>query len=217
MKSSKSKIEIKWSPDFAYAIGLIVTDGCLSSDGRHILFSSKDMEQVDTLLRTLKIRRSIKMKSSGFSKEKKYFFVQIGDVGFYRFLLSIGLMPNKSKIIGTVDIPNLFFSDFLRGHLDGDGCFYSYFDPRWKSSFMYYTVFNSASSKHVIWLQQKIQKLYGLKGHITKTKKHSCISLKYAKKESGILLSKIYYNDQISCLNRKRLKIFNTLSIIHSR
>ena len=38
-----SRIKIEWSPEFAYAIGLIVTDGSLSKDGRHINFSSKDL------------------------------------------------------------------------------------------------------------------------------------------------------------------------------
>lgn len=37
-----SKIKIKWSPKFAYCIGLITSDGNLSKDGRHISFTSKD-------------------------------------------------------------------------------------------------------------------------------------------------------------------------------
>ena len=68
--------------------------------------------------------------------------------------MSIGLMPNKTKIIGAVKIPNNYFFDFLRGHFDGDGTFYSYWDPRWRSSHMFYVVFASASLKHIIWLQK---------------------------------------------------------------
>lgn len=33
---------ITWSPEIAYAVGLLTTDGSLSIDGRHIDFTSKD-------------------------------------------------------------------------------------------------------------------------------------------------------------------------------
>ena len=36
-----SKIKIKWSSKFAYAMGLLATDGNLSKDERHIDFTSK--------------------------------------------------------------------------------------------------------------------------------------------------------------------------------
>ena len=35
---------MQWNHDFAYAIGLITTDGNLSPDGRHINLTSKDEE-----------------------------------------------------------------------------------------------------------------------------------------------------------------------------
>gem|GEM_PF-6676481 len=40
------KVKIQWSPEFAYVIGLLTTDGNLSPDGRHINFTSKDRELV---------------------------------------------------------------------------------------------------------------------------------------------------------------------------
>src|SRR5688572_7752865 len=40
-----------WSSELAYAIGLIATDGWLSSDGRHVGFVSADKELVETFLR----------------------------------------------------------------------------------------------------------------------------------------------------------------------
>ena len=38
-----NRVKTEWSPEFAYAIGLLVTDGSLSKDGRHINFSSMDL------------------------------------------------------------------------------------------------------------------------------------------------------------------------------
>jgi len=45
----KGKVNIKWSPNFAYAIGLLVTDGNLSPDGYHLNLTSKDLEQIKNL------------------------------------------------------------------------------------------------------------------------------------------------------------------------
>ena len=212
----KGKIECVWSPDFAYAIGLIVTDGCLSSDGRHISFVSKDKEQINNFMQCLNLK--VKIGTTAGYKNKKVFRVQFGDVIFYRFLQSIGLSQAKSKILGKIDVPRKFFFDFLRGIFDGDGYSYSYWDPRWKSSFMFYAGFVSASVKHVKWLRKVIQTRLGLKGHITIPRKGaSCYQLKYAKKESLVLFKKIYKRNSAICLSRKRLKIEKTLAIVGKR
>jgi hypothetical protein len=206
------KVKTKWSPNFAYAIGLLVTDGCLSKDGRHFDFTSNDIEQLKNFMGCLGINVKIGRKSSGYN-EKSGTRIQFGDINFYRFLLTIGLMPNKTKIIGKIKIPNEYFFDFLRGHFDGDGSFYSYWDPRWKSSFMFYTTFVSASKKHIEWLQNQILKHIKITGHITKDGNRSTYQLKYAKAESLELLPKMYYDYKVICLSRKREKINKALYI----
>lgn len=208
-----NKVKIKWSPEFAYAIGLIVTDGNLSPDGRHIIFTSKDLELAVHFKKCLNLQNIIGKKSNGSQKEKKYFVVQFGDVNFYKFLVIIGLMPNKTKIIGSIKIPKKYFFDFLRGNLDGDGSFYSYWDPRWKSSFMFYTTFVSASKNYIDWLRESIKRFLKIKGHITLDGRGSTYQLKYAKSESLKLLPKIYYDNIVICLSRKRLKIEKALKM----
>lgn len=208
----KQKVKIRWSADFAYAIGLLVTDGNLSKDNRHISFTSKDYELIENLQIGLGINENVGKKARGGEKEKKYFVLEFSDVIFYRFLLSIGLMPAKSKILGEIAVPRLYMRDFLRGHFDGDGSFFSYFDPRWRSSFMFYTSFLSASKDHILWLQAQIQILCGVIGHITKSKtKNSVYQLKYAKTESKILIRALYYKDNLMCLTRKQKKVINAL------
>lgn len=208
------KVKIKWSPKFAYAIGLLVTDGNLSPDERHLDFTSQDKEQLFNFMKCLGIRVKIGYKISGYTG-KRSTHIQFGDVNFYKFLLQIGLMPAKTKIISKVDIPENYFFDFLRGHHDGDGTFFSYWDPRWKSSFMFYTVFISASKNHIDWIRNKLFKLLKIKGHITRDSKKSVYQLKYAKEESLKLLPKMYYNNRVVCLSRKRLKIEKALKIAH--
>ena len=152
-------------------------------------------------------------KSSGSQKEKKYFVVQFGDINFYKFLINVGLMTNKTKIISSIKIPDECFFYFLRGHFDGDGSFYSYWDPRWKSSFMFYTTFVSASKNHIDWLRKIIFKLVKIKGHITKSISDSTYQLKYAKSESLKLLPKLSYNKSVAYLSRKRIKIEKALKV----
>lgn len=205
-----------WSAKFAYVIGLLTTDGSLSADGRHINLTSKDIEQIKTFIDILGLKNKIGLKYSSYTHEKKYYQVQFGNVKMYRFLLSIGLIPNKTKIISSLKVPDNYFADFLRGHLDGDGCTYSYWDPRWKNSFMLYTVFASASKNHLEWIKIKIEELYNITGKIRFQGKSTYI-LRYAKQSSLMLLKKIYYKEHIPCLERKRSKIQTALGIINKQ
>ncbi|MEK9186565.1 MAG: hypothetical protein AAB885_03195 [Patescibacteria group bacterium] len=213
MSKPKNKIMVKWSSNFAYAIGLLTTDGNLSSDGRHFDFTSIDLEQLKNFKKCLGIKNKIGYKKSG-ETNRKIQRLQFGDVNFYKFLLGLGLMPAKSKTLSDLDIPDKYFFDFLRGHFDGDGTFYSYWDPRWKSSFMFYTVFLSASKQHVLWLQKKLADILKIKGHVTKSVNSSVYNLKYAKKESLRILPKIYYEPRLVKLTRKYLKIKQCLRTI---
>lgn len=159
-------------------------------------------------MRCLNLKVKIGLKTSGYTG-KKITHIQFGSVNLYNFLLKIGLTPAKTKTIGELHIPDEFFFDFLRGHYDGDGTFYSYWDPRWRSSFMFYLVFISASKNHIDWLRSSISRLLNIKGHIT-GKKDNIYQLKYAKKEALKLIQKMYYNKAI-CLTRKYKKIKKAL------
>ncbi len=203
----------RWSANFAYAVGLITTDGSLSKDGRHITFTSKDREMINNFQKSLSIQNHVGRKSRGKEKEKRYYVVHVGDVRLYRFLLHIGLMPNKSKIIGEISIPKKYFFHFLRGHFDGDGTFYSYWDPRWKSSFLFYTVFISASRAHIEWLRKEIFLFLRITGHVTKGVNTSVYCLKFGKKESRRLLKKLYPRGTLMYLKRKRTKVEKALCI----
>ena len=115
MAKPKGKVKIVWSPDFAYGIGLITTDGNLSPDGRHISFTSKDAELIQHYQEALGIRVHIGQKARHKEKLKKYFVIQFSDILFYRFLQSIGLMANKSTRLKEVSVPEKYFFHFLRG------------------------------------------------------------------------------------------------------
>src|SRR3989344_3871408 len=104
-----------------YVIGLIVTDGNLSKDGRHVSITSKDGNLLEAVKANLNLNSKISKKSRDREQEKKYSVLQFSDVVFYRYLLNIGLKVRKSLILEKVDVPPAYFSDFLRGIIDGDG------------------------------------------------------------------------------------------------
>lgn len=196
-----TKKNIRWSHNLTYAIGLLTTDGCLSKDGRHIDFTSKDIDLINVLKRCLKLNNKITTKSCGYTSNRCP-RIQFGNVQLYKFLLNIGLMPNKTKVIGQLDIPDKYFPDFLRGHLDGDGCIMVYQDSAYPNSQRLYIRFYSASLGHLLWLKHRINFLLGIKGRINQAVRY--FKLTYAKNESKILLHAIYYNKHIPCLKRKR-------------
>lgn len=205
----KGKVAIEWSPEFAYAMGLIATDGSLSKNGRIVDFTSKDQALVQVFIDSLKIVSVVGTKKNGSGYLS--FRTQIGDVLFHKFLQKIGMFPNKTKTLAEIRVPEKYFADFLRGHFDGDGSSYSYFDKRWKNSFMFYVSFVSASKKHIYWIQKMNKKLYGVSGYMKKVKDKEFYELRYAKKEGLVIANKMYYNPSTPCLLRKRKKLLDTI------
>ena len=145
------------------------------------------------------------------------YHTQFGDVLFYRFLNNIGIFPAKSNTIASIKVPDKYFIDFLRGYFDGDGSSYSYYDPEWKKSYRFYISFTSGSKKYLFWFQKKMLKLVKVRGYFSCNKNNSYIQLKYSKKEAVIISENMYYNRNLPCLRRKRLKIERSLRIIKCR
>lgn len=198
-----AKVKCIWTPCFAYAIGLIVTDGNLSPDQRHIHFTSKDLELAELFKKCLQLNNKIGKKARGGETEKKYFVVQFGDIKFYNFLLSLGLMQNKSKIIGRLKIPRKFWADFLRGCIDGDGSIGCFKHPESKNPQLRVRLF-SASTVFLQWMKTTSNKYVKLDGGWIDNCQRAFV-LCYGINDSKKLLKFIYYDKLIPRLTRKYL------------
>lgn len=202
----------------AYTVGLITTDGNLSPDGRHISLTSSDKQLLSTFKKSLGKNNKLSNNPPSSISKKPIFRVQIGDVALYSWLERIGLRPNKSLTIGKLKIPNKYFRDFLRGHLDGDGSILYYkdrYNTKLNPKYIYdrfFMYFRSASRKHILWLRSQISKLVKVHGSISTQiskmqKGHSQVTLlKYSTKEAKVLVSWMYYGPNVPCL-RKKYKI----------
>ena len=207
------KRNFRWTSELAYAVGLITTDGNLSKDKRHISLTSSDIDLLKTFKRCLNLKVKIGKNPSNRVGQKQSFRVQFGNVQLYNWLTKVGLCANKTFKVRSISVPDGFFPDFIRGHLDGDGSIITYIDkyntnknPKYVyERLMVYLM--SASFPHVLWLQKRIEKLARVHGSI-QIKKHpqrkrSCYVLKFSKKESIFLLKWIYYQKRLPCLKRK--------------
>lgn len=203
-----------WSSGLAYAVGLIATDGSLARTTPLVDLTSKDKEQLKNFNTALKTAFYIGTKRSGAGNMQ--YRIQIKNVYFYNFLMSVGIFPAKSKTIGPVLVPDRFFIDFLRGVFDGDGYSYSYFDKRWPSSFLLYAAFSSSGREFITWLRKKIDQQFSIHGHMTLTE-NGHYQLKYATKEAAVLLRKLYSPNKTPQLSRKRLKVSKALGMIGKR
>lgn len=214
----------QWSPKLAYVIGLLVTDGNLSKDGRHITLRSSDTDLLETFKFCLNINNSINQTyDNGFGKKPSY-RIQFSNAQFYRWLLTIGLSPAKTYSIGEVKVPDQYFRDFLRGHLDGDGTILTYADKyneyrgRKYNNLRVFLYFISVSHTHIDWLLKRIRELTGLSGSLASNKpanpRVSMWRIKFSKKEAVKLLIWMYYQDNLPCLERKRELVIKILDLV---
>lgn len=201
----KGRVDRTWRPELAYAVGLIAADGSLSKNGRHINFTSKDVDLIETYQKCLGLEDiKIGRKSSGYKPEKEYYQIQFGDVLFYLFLVELGLHPNKSHTLTEIEIPDEYFFDFLRGEWDGDGTIYRSQDKRWKSSYVISLGFTSASRSFLQWIQKTINKKLQTTGFITFSTRG--FQLRYAKRDSKKVLDAMFYEPGLPYLDRKFAK-----------
>lgn len=210
MGKVKRKVDITWCNNLAYAIGLITADGCLNKDGRHIWFSSKDSELIETFKKSLRLSNKIGKYARGGETEKRYYYITFGDIYFYKLLNNIGLTPAKSKTIKRVEVPQSYFSDFLRGLFDGDGSFYTFQDKRWPNSFSFKLSIASASLDLLTWLREALTQYYGVKGYMHKGA--GVWNLEYVKGDSKKLFTVMYHSNNVLRLDRKYCKIRDAIA-----
>ena len=200
----------EWTPELAYAVGLIATDGCLTR-GRTISFPSADRQLVELLLACLKKHNKISKFRTRIGNIA--YRTQIGDVALYRWLEGIGITPRKSLTIGAIDVPDAVLLPLARGLLDGDG---SIMNKRARADTKrcsdYYweylrTKFVSASRTHLEWLRGRIRDVLGIDGYIELARgrdgHHDMYALRYGKRISLVLLPALYEDPVAPRLMRK--------------
>lgn len=195
------KQTFRWTCNFAYGIGLIATDGCLSTDKRHIEYCSKDLESILNFKISFGIKNKIGRKKRGGVPNRTYYRIQFGDVALYGFLIEIGLSPRKSLTMGPMKVPEKYFPDFLRGVIDGDGSVGYFMHPESSKKQLRVRI-ASGSLRFLEWLRDEIHRSLRIRGAMRKIVR--AYQLCYYKQDSIRLLGYTYYKKDIICLSRKR-------------
>ena len=200
---------LQWSPEFAYIVGLLASDGNLDKDSNEVKLASTDREITDLYCRCLGLRphdisstiwndlvaTEVYVRIEQRLHYKVQYHIAFSDYVYRARLEAIGLTPNKSKTLGPLAIPDEYFRDFLRGEFDGDGCWSGERHAKRKYAL---GIFTSGSRVYLDWLHETIQRMLGIKGHIYK------IDLRFEGKHAEKLGEFMYYTPDVPCLSRKR-------------
>ena len=116
-----------------------------------------------------------------------------------RGLMKNGIETNKSLKDTYPVVDDKFFFDFLRGYIDGDGCYYT--DNN--QTYMHITCASIVTLKYI---QDKLNN-FGIKTQIytENDKKHRLMCTSF--NEISKLVNCLYYEDGLFCLQRKYEKI----------
>jgi len=184
------------SPELAYVVGLIASDGNLQKQNNCMQLVSTEREIVDNCAALLGLDHPhINVSNQGFPR-KTALMLQVCDYKFREFLEERGLTPNKTKTIGVLDVPDSVFAGFLRGELDGDGGWY--ISKGWRGFPYLVGKFTSSSQRYLEWLHETVARLSGIDGCLQKSR------LYYNGEKAEKLGEWIYYAPDLLCLQRKR-------------
>ncbi|MBI2268686.1 MAG: hypothetical protein HYU80_04615 [Candidatus Blackburnbacteria bacterium] len=116
----------RYSPELAEFIGIMLGDGHISPTQVLVHLGNKE-QQYCTFIQKL-ILKLFECHPRAIYTKKGYQVIYVGSTKIVRWLLEMGLMPNKVK--GQVDVPAWIWTNkeymkaFLRGFFDTDGSVY---------------------------------------------------------------------------------------------
>ena len=123
-----------WSQKMAYVLGFMYADGSLlntnkSSRTYYLMFANNDLDLLTKIRMVLKSDHKIYIKPPHVIdyKNRRYlcktgYVLRIGNKVMCEDLVALGMPHKKSNIMVIPNIPKAYFSFFVRGYFDGDGC-----------------------------------------------------------------------------------------------
>ena len=179
-----------WSPEMAYVLGLIITDGCISGAGT-VSLSMNDKELLEKVKKVMGSARKI----TPSRHQKRLYCYHFSREKIVKDLKKLCVVPKKSLIVQFPNVPEAYLADFIRGVFDGDGSVF--FDKR-RPKFPLRSKFVSSSKDFIIGLQQSLESLGMPKRtiYIQKTKNGWSYMFIYDHKDSVKLFNILYKNAQ---------------------
>jgi intein-encoded DNA endonuclease-like protein len=189
------------SPDKAYWLGFLLGDGSVSERSVRVELSEIDVDHLEKLESFMKADCPISRS------RKKCVRVSFNSTTLVNSVAKYGLIPNKTDIVVTPNLPANLLSHFYRGILDSDGWVILHRSKRQKDFGEF--GFSSANIKFLEEIQKWVSVQLGRKvGYIKerKRKNQRCCQLIFGGNRLFISLFEIFYKDAGTYLDRKFLK-----------
>ena len=210
-----------WSPEMAYVLGFFTADGNMVKNkrGAHFIeFQITDKDLLYEIRELLGSSHKITLRKSRVG-HKDCHRLQIGSKEIFNDLTKLGMTPNKSKTIDLPFVHDEYFSDFVRGYFDGDGCVsisnYIRRDRGNKKSKTILSGFTSGSEKFLKNLHINLKRLAGVLGGTLNEGKGS-YRLYFSVKDTFKLYKFMYNGKSNLFLERKEIifeKYFNNVKV----
>lgn len=190
----------KWTPEMAYVLGFIASDGNVSKHGNaHMLqIACDDKDVIEKIRVALRGKRPI-LEKGRFNGKVSYQF-RVSDIEIFNDLLSLGITPRKSLTLKAPIISKKFVPHYLRGFFDGDGSVSvsrsGNITSTWYTASLSMGEFLFNVTKNICpEFKGKIQKLSKNKGYfysITLGKRDSLLLFKFLYKDATIYMERKY-------------------------
>lgn len=217
-KKANSNFFKKWSSEMAYVLGFFAADGCMikNNRGAHFIeFHVTDKKLLENIKAVMGCDHKITEKKR--RNWKIAYKLQIGSKEMFNDLLFLKMTPCKSLNLSLPNIPQNFFSHFVRGYFDGDGnVFVAKRRDRKTRRWIIQTHFTSGSMGFLKELRGKLKLYAGLRGGSLYKHQANTASLKFSINDSVKLFHYMYNNGGKSFLERKKdgfLKYINNLEL----
>jgi len=191
-----------WSPEMAYVLGLVITDGCISRTGA-VSLSMNDLELLEKVKKTMGSAHKIIPSKH----QKGLYYYHFSREKIAQDLEGLCVVPRKSLIVKFPQVPRDYLPDFIRGVFDGDGSVF--FDKR-RQRFPLRSKFVSSSIDFIEGLHGSLESLGMPKRTLYKRKTKNAWSYEfvYAHKDTVKLFDLLYKNVQNGLFLDRKYKVF---------
>jgi predicted DNA-binding protein YlxM (UPF0122 family) len=191
-----------WSPEMAYVLGLVITDGCVSRAG-DVSICIKDRE----LLEKVKKVMGSEHKITPSKHQEGLYYYHFSREKLVKDLEKLCVVPKKSLIVKFPEVPEAYLPDFIRGVFDGDGSVF--FEKRSRICPLR-TNFVSGSKDFIDGLEKCLESLGMPARTIYKQKTKNAWSYKfvYSHRDSIKLFNILYKNTQNGLFLDRKYKRF---------
>lgn len=201
------------SEEKSYILGFFAADGCISKYEFKFAISSKDIDILEKIKKSMKSDVSIRTRPNitKYSKSDVSIF-SISSVYLVNTLQNLGFTSNKTLECSFPDIPENLYLHFLRGYFDGDGSFSEYTIKGYKK----YSLSICGTEDFLLSIKNILESKYNCKFNTKLSKRfdteNCCYSLNMSGKKNVLHLLNLLYTDSTIFLDRKYNKFNNLLS-----